>query len=202
MIKINQNDEKIIKELLLPKTVDEISEKTGLDKEQVEKTIKKLDENGLIKKIDNKYVLIDLVIDMVNENYKFDISFIIEIQGNNELAMEQAIKFLEERLNNDERFVIISKEKMDIIKEGNIYFAGFEVRLGFYTIDDVIYFILNYSPTTVLDIYKPNKLELSKEDMINLFSDIMVGINQYISIITNLNKENFALKKYIEQMRK
>jgi len=202
MIRINQDDEKIIKVLLLPKTIEEISEKTGLDKEKVEKTIKKLDENGLIKKIDNKYVLIDLVIDMVNENYKFDISFIIEIQGNNELAMEQAIKFLEERLNNDERFVIISKEKMAIIKEGNIYFAGFEVRLGFYTIDDVIYFILNYSPTTVLDIYKPNKLELSKEDMINLFSDIMVGIYQYISIITNLNKENFALKKYIEQMKK
>ena len=46
MIKIDQNDEKIIKELLLPKTIEEISEKTGLDKEQVEKTIKKLDENG------------------------------------------------------------------------------------------------------------------------------------------------------------
>jgi len=202
MIKIDQNDEKIIKELLLPKTIEEISEKTGLDEEKIKETIKKLDENGLIKKIDNKYVLIDLVIDMVNEDYKFDISFIIEIQGNNEIAMKQAIKFLEEKLNNDEKLVVISKEEMDIIKEKDVYFAGFEVRLGFYTIEDVIYFILNYSPTTVLDIYKPNKLELSKEDLINLFSDIMIGINQYISIITNLNKENFVLKKYIEQMRK
>ncbi len=202
MINIDKDDEKIIKELLLPKTTKEISEKTGLGKEKIEETIKKLDENGLIKKIDNKYVLIDLVIDMVNEDYKFDISFIIEIQGNNEIAMKQAIKFLEERLKNDERFVIISKEELDIIKEGDIYFAGFEVRLGFYTIDDVIYFILNYSPTTILDIYKPNKLELSKEDLINLFSDIMIGINQYISIITNLNKENFALKRYLETFKK
>ncbi len=202
MVELNKDDEKVIKELLLPKTIEEISKKTGLHQEKIEETIKKLDESGLIKKIDDKYVLIDLVIDMVNDDYKFDISFIIEIQGNNEVAMKQAVKFLDERLSNDDRFVVISKEKLDIIKEGDLYFAGFEVRLGFYTIEDVIYFILNYSPTTILDIYKPNKLELSKEDLINLFSDIMIGINQYISIITRLNKENFALKNYLEHMKK
>ena len=202
MLKIDKEQEKILRELLLPRTIEEISEKTGINKEKVEETIKELDKNGLIKKVDNKFVLIDLLLDMVNENYKFDISFILEIYGNSKEAMEQAIKFLDERLKKDERFTIISKEKMDIIKDGNVYYAGFELRLGFYTIDDVIYFILNYSPTAILDIYKPDKIELSKEDLINLFSDIMVGINQYISIISKLDRENYALKKYLEQLKK
>ena len=50
MIRINQDDEKIIKVLLLPKTIEEISEKTGLDEEKIKEVTLALYDKPLIEK--------------------------------------------------------------------------------------------------------------------------------------------------------
>ena len=186
------------------KTVQELRKELGIPLNELEQGLAKMIKLRLIEKqhgFPTKYAAIEEVRRRVMEEektvYQFKAHAIIEGQSKSEEQLDYAQKDLIGKMKKDELFKVAGLEEEEIQKDKDIYTTLFSCDVHAKSFEDLVYFVLNYGPSS-LELLEPDEIEMSKGEAQGVLMDMATMIHTYINLIAELkielDKERIVIK--------
>jgi len=206
MVEYTEEQQKIAKSLLQsPKTLEELREHLGIDASVLNQELAGLLKLKVVERIDEKYKLIDLVEKAVKGKSvtsiegKFQAHFIIEATSLDKEALEKQLGILEDKIKK-EKVKIDEIQRMNAIENKGVYNAYIEVTISTDSFYDLVYFIINYGPTSV-EVLKPKTAELTTKQMQEILQQMSSAVYYYTSLIIQLKHAQLVKKMREKQQQ-
>ena len=185
-------DQKRISLLLLhkPKTIEELNKQLNIPHSQLNNEIKEMLKVGVLKKqlgFPTKYKLKSSITEAVLKRKEIEatdgdrllrLRIIIEASAVEQELLEKSLKKIEEALKKEDNFTIYDCILQKIVKEGEHYHSYLEINLSVKNFQALMRLMLFYGPTSI-EIIKPDKYELSMDDMQDGLMDLAEMVHAY-----------------------
>ncbi len=122
----------------------------------------------------------------------------VEIAGFPKEHVEETIKKVIEKLKAEPDMEILEAEIAEAKENKEMWSTFAELELRINEIDKLIYFCLNYMPST-LEIIRPEQFEMDALQMTGLFNELLAKLHQYETVTKHLYAENIVLKRKLEK---
>ena len=136
----------------------------------------------------------DKIRSLIDERKWINAEIIIEVQGNDEKHMKEALDALMERLEKEEKIKVYDKEysKTDKLDTG-LLSQHVEVKLVARDFGKMVYIALMYSPSNV-EVLSPKNITVDSGEAQNILADIS-------SVVVSLAHSVFAKQGEINRMQ-
>jgi hypothetical protein len=125
---------------------------------------------------------------------------IIEAQGIEETILEKELKKIEESLRKEKGFTIYDIALAKTVKSGEHYSSYLDVSLSVKDFRSLVRLMFFYGPVSV-EVIKPEKLELTADDLQDAIVDMGEMIQSYNNyIMKSMKKEE--IEKFNQKMYK
>lgn len=208
MEKFSERQKKIALTLIEnPKTTEEISQATGFHIENVEDSVKKMANLGLVEKKEDKYALKETIVSElkkrkeIKEKDHFDLRLhaIVEMQSIEKELLQKQMNNLGKAIEEDEQFTIYNIEKEKIIETETGMFSSFiELEFSVKDFRSLIYFMFFYGPSSI-EVVKPTEIRLKADDFQEGLMEIAEMIHKYTEYITSVMKKE-ELAKFTKKL--
>ncbi len=131
---------------------------------------------------------------------KLRLKAFIEMQAIELDLLKKQLGKVKEALQSEKAFTIYALEEAEPIKEGEYYSAYLDVNFSVKDFSSLIKFMFFYGPSAI-EVIKPNRIEISAQDLQDGLVDLADIIQKYTQYITKImNKEE--LEKFHQQLYK
>lgn len=191
------------------KTAEEIAAELKLSYLKTMEELKEMLKSELIVKegFPTKYALAQQIVQKVQERrkigekdlFKIRLNCMIEIKAIEEGLLTKSINEIEEGLRTDQAFTIYDIKKAEPLQDGEYYSSFLEVNLSLRDFKAITRLMFYYAPQAI-EVLKPEKIELTPDDLQDALVDMSELIHAYADQITRLMNrkelEDFTRKLY------
>jgi len=192
-----------------PKTAEEIAAELKFSYFKTMEELKAMLKTGLIVKegFPTKYALAQQIVQKVKERrkieekdlFKIRLNCMIEIKAIEVELLKKSINEIEEGLKTDPAFTIYDIRKAEPMQDGEYYSSFLEVNLTARDFKAITHLMFYYAPAAI-EVLKPDKIELTPDDLQDALVDMSELIHAYAEQITRLmnrkEMEDFTRKLY------
>ncbi|MDO8647926.1 MAG: hypothetical protein Q7R70_05960 [Candidatus Diapherotrites archaeon] len=192
-----------------PKTAEEIAAELKLSYLKTMEELKEMLKTELIVKegFPTKYSLAQQIVQKVKERrkieekdlFKIRLNCMIEIKAIEAELLKKSINEIEEALKTDQAFTIYDIRKAEPMLDGEYYSSFLEVNLSIRDFKAITHLMFYYAPAAI-EVLKPDKIELTQDDLQDALVDMSELIHAYADQITKLmnrkEMEDFTRKLY------
>jgi hypothetical protein len=120
---------------------------------------------------------------------------VVEILGKPKEHIEKTLHGYLEKINNDEKFNLISKEVMEAKEQEktDLWVTFAEVEVECKKVEDITAFCFDYMPS-IIEILEPADLKFKNEEVSRYLNDLQAKLHQIDMIAKQLKMENDHLK--------
>jgi hypothetical protein len=205
-------EQKRIALLLLyePKTAEELNRQLSIPYNKLMAELKAMLKLGVIARegYPTKYKLKENIAKEVQRRKKvaerdmnkLRLHAFIEMQAVEESLLKKQMGKMKEALCSERAFTVYAAEEANPVKEENYYSAYLDVNLSVRDFSSLIKFMFFYGPSAI-EVLKPDKIELSAQDLQDGLVDLADMIQKYTQYIAKImNREE--LEKFHQQLYK
>lgn len=192
-----------------PKTVKELRDELGLSLNEIENDLAKLIKLKLVEKLGGyptNYRAIEQVRRGVmenkpNEEHFFRAHAIIEGQSVEKKALENATKHMIKQMENDHIVTVANIREDETINEDGVFKNLLEVDVAAKRFEDLIYFVLNYGPSSI-ELEPFNEYVLKTDEAQGVVMDMASFIQTYATLLVQKDIALQEHRKKIAEYRK
>jgi len=122
------------------------------------------------------------------------INTIIEVVGFPREHVDETLDSVLDKLKLEDGIIVLNKKITKAKKIGEMWSAFVELEIETKDLQKLSYFCFNYMPSSI-EIIDKGRLDLSVNDVSNVFNDLLSKIHQYNVILKNMQAENVIMKK-------
>jgi len=209
ILKLTNNQRKIIVELIEgPKTIEYLEKALDFEVNELTEDIKKILSAGIIKKTNDfptKYRLDEFISTQLkkrkeieeNDSFRIKIHMIIDIEAITKEIVDLNLKKVKEVLEEDQNLHIHEIKVGEPMTQENYFYGFLDITFTVKNFMYLIHTIMYYAPS-VVEVLKPNKLDLSMFELQDGLMEIAQRTSQYVGELQKrLTKEeaDLILKK-------
>ena len=124
----------------------------------------------------------------------------IEVAGFPKEHVEATIKNVMQKLKEEIDIEILEAEIAEVQENQGLWSTFTEVELRINSLEKLIYFCLNYMPST-LEILRPEEFSFNAKGMTELFNELLAKLHQYEAVTKQLYAENLVLQGKLNKKR-
>ncbi|MFC2174637.1 helix-turn-helix domain-containing protein [archaeon] len=202
----SRNQAKIAKALVEDgKTAKELREELGLPLHEVEGDLAKLIKLKTVEKLGGyptKYRAVDSVRrgimgEKPTAAQVFRAHAIIEGQSKDKKALEDATTHLMGQMAKDNIVTVTNVQKDEVVKEEGVYTNLFEVDIASKRLEDMVYFVLTYGPSSI-ELEPMEEYVVDPSEAQGILMDVASVLHSYASTLV---QKDLALRKYRENSK-
>ena len=202
----SRNQAKIAKTLAEgEKTAKELRDDLGLPLHEVEGDLAKLIKLKTVEKLGGyptKYQAVEAVRRGVMGKKPtaaqiFRAHAIIEGQSKDKKALEDATTHLMNQMAKDKVVTITNAQKDEVVKEDEVYTNLFEVDIASKRLEDMVYFVLTYGPSSI-ELEPMEEYTVDPSEAQGILMDVASVLHSYASTLV---QKDLALRQYREKSK-
>lgn len=121
---------------------------------------------------------------------------VVEILGKPKEHIEKTLQGYLEKINNDEKFTLVSKDIMEAKEQEktDLWVTFAEVEIECKKVEDITAFCFDYMPS-IIEVLDPTELRFKNEEVSHFLNDLQAKLHQIDMIAKQLKMENDHLKR-------
>lgn len=195
-------EEKEISKAILKssKTVKQLTVELDMGPKRVEKALKNLTALGVVRELKGRYSLVADVRrgvmgkEVEETDLPLKVHALIEGQSKDKEILARANEALINNLKKDKLIKACNFIEEDIIKEKRVYYVLFECDVYAKSFEDLLYFVINYGPSSI-EFEEPAKFEINRNEAQGVLMDVASVIHSYMNTIQKLKQDQEIILK-------
>ena len=187
------------------KTAKELRDDLNIPLHELESDLGKLIKMKTVEKLGGyptKYQAVEAVRRGVmgekpTESHIFRAHVIIEGQSKEKKALEDATKHLMGEMSKDRVIVVSNTRQDEIVEEEGVYTNLLEADIGAKHLEDLVYFVLTYGPSSV-ELEPIQEYSLNNAEAQGILMDIASVLQGYAALLV---QKDLALRDYREKSK-